>query len=247
MPAQSFAIDSWASRLLFLGVSNGNLRRWFEDHRCLPRAHSFLIRWQLGVEFTSVEFQCSNCHQIQGMAVRTPFSIFEDPIPEYLREGWPELTWESPIAAWQLRHREHVVAERGFTLTRNYTNGRLTVSLVCPCGGVSGASAGWPLEPQPSPTVPREPRDPNYQPSALEVSEIPKVSKSLIQHERLVRHRATGLIYRLPAFTLSLEPVEGETQTLSCSVENLWFEFDRFFGGEDPNRNQTWHERLAKG
>lgn len=241
MPSRSFAIDAWASRLLFIGVSNGPLRRWFETHRCSPRGHTFLVRWQLGPDFTIIEFQCSNCNQIQGLAVRTPFNIFEDPLPEYLQDGWPVLTWDSAIASWQLRHRDHVT-ENPFTLARTFSNGRLSFALVCPCGNVSGPSAGWQLEP----TVEARPsRERSYHPSE-DVSEVPRVVKSEHQQERLVRHRASGRIYRLPAFTVGLEPIEGEAQNLSCPVENLWFEFDRFFGGEDPRKTQTWHERLAK-
>lgn len=246
MPARSFAIDCWASRLLFLGVANGGLRIFLENHRCSPRGHSFFTRWQLGPEFTIVEFQCSNCSQIQGMAVRTPFNLFGDPVAEYLYDGWPELTWDSVISSWQLRHKTHVEGDDAqFTLSRSFSNGRIVFSLVCPCGSLSPPSFGWALEG----TTMAAPVDRStYHSSNLPVSEPPKVIKSTLNNpERLVRHRASGRIYRLPPLTVYLDPVEaGEAQPLSCSVENLWSEFDRFYGSEEARRVQTWHERLAK-
>jgi hypothetical protein len=90
-------------------------------------------------------------------------------------------------------------------------------------------------------------RPTSFHPSEA-VEDLPKVIKSTLQNtERLVRHRASGRIYRLPAFTIHLEPAEaGEAQPLSCSVENLWSEYDRFYGGGDTRKYQTWHERIAK-
>lgn len=243
MPARSFAIDAWATRLLFLGVGNGQLRSFLENHRCSPRGHNFLPRWQLGPEFTIVEFQCSNCHQIQGMAVRTPFDLFVDPVAEYLSDGWPTLTWDSVIASWQSRHKDHVLPDgTSFTLSRAFSNGRITLSLLCPCGELSPPSAGWTLESARGVVVER----PASYPSGGPLSEMPKVIKSTLgNQERLVRHRPSGRIYRLPAFTVHLEPVEGEAQELTCAVENLWTEYERFYGGE-IRKYQTWHERLAK-
>lgn len=245
MPARSFAIDSWATRLLFLGIGNGQLRSFLENHRCSPRGHNFLPRWQLGPEFTIIEFQCTNCSQIQGMAVRTPFDLFSDPVAEYLAEGWPTLTWDSVIASWQSRHRAHVSPDTSqFTLSRAFSGGRITLSLLCPCGELSPSSAGWPLEGTRGVVVADRP---SSYPSTGPISELPKVMKSTLANpERLVRHRASGRIYRLPAFTVHLEPVEaGEAQPLSCAVENLWTEYDRFYGGE-ARKYQTWHERLAR-
>jgi len=244
MPARSFAIDAWASRLLFLGVANGQLRFYLENHRCSPRGQTFQTRWQLGPEFTIVEFQCSNCSQIQGMGVRTPFNLFGDPVAEYLQEGWPELTWDSVISSWQLAHRAHVDVSQ-FLLSRSFSNGRIFFTLACPCGSQSPPSAGWNMEG--GMISAHAERRASYHPSEA-VSDLPKVIKSTLQNtDRLVRHRASGRIYRLPAFTVHLEPVEaGEAQPLSCSVENLWSEYDRFYGGGETKKYQTWHERLAK-
>lgn len=243
MPSRSFAIDCWASRLLFLGVANSGLRMFLENHRCSPRGHTFFTRWQLGPDFTVIEYQCSNCSQLQSMAVRTPFNLFGDPVAEYLYDGWPELTWDSVIATWQLAHREHVAPDQaGFLVSRSFANGRVAFVLICPCGASSPPSAGWPLE-RTGRTDIRPDRPVSFPP---EVSEIPRIQKAVGQNsERLVRHRASGRLYRLPAFTVHLEPVEGEAQPMNCTVENLWTEYDRFYGG-DNSKYQTWHERIAK-
>lgn len=248
MPARSFAVDSWATRLLFLGIANGHLRRFLEEHRCSIRGGSnFGTRWQLGPEYTIVEFECVNCHQIQGMAVRTPFNLFEDPVAEYLQDGWPELLWDSVIASWQLSHRDHVAPDNTqFILSRAFSNGRITLSLLCPCGKVSPPSSGWALEGVRIPT-----ERPQVYRSALTdpVSELPKAVRvpRLDNPERLVRHRVSGRLYRLPAFTIHLEPADvGESQPLSCSVENLGTEFDRFYSASENVRGRTWHERLVK-
>jgi len=241
MPARSFAIDCWATRLLFWGMGNPVLGHWFEHHRCAPRGHNFLVRWLLGADLTTISFECSHCHQIEGTVVRTPFDLFRDPISDFLKDGWPTLLWDSPIATWQLGHRAHVEDLR-FTLARIFQNGRIMFALVCPCGQMSGPSAGWPLSPGFTGSLTGTP-PPHPTP---EISEMPRVVKSNVHQERLVRHRASGRIYKLPAFTVSLDPVEGESNTLNCLVENLWFEFDRFYGSDDSRRTQSWHERLTK-
>jgi hypothetical protein len=178
------------------------------------------------------------------MAVRTPFSLYEDPVAQYLQEGWPELNWDSVIASWQLAHRAHVDTSQ-FSLSRSFSNGRIFFTLACLCGSQSPPSAGWNLEGSNRIPTSGLGRPTAYHPSEA-VLDLPKVIKSAENTERLVRHRASGRIYKLPAFTIHLEPVEGEAQSLSCSVENLWAEYDRFYGGADTRKYQTWHERLAK-
>jgi hypothetical protein len=183
------------------------------------------------------------------MGVRTPFNLFADPVAECLQNGWPELTWDSVISSWQLAHRGHVESDAlaQFILNRSISNGRIFFTLACPCGSQSPPSAGWNLEGTTNSYSAHSGRPLSFHPSAA-VEDLPKVIKSTLQNpERLVRHRASGRIYRLPAFTIHLEPVEaGEAQPLSCSVENIWSEYDRFYGGADTRKYQTWHERLAK-
>lgn len=245
MPERSFAIDSWANGLLFCGFSNQLLREWLETHRCAPRNHTYITRWQLGPEFTLIEFQCQSCHQLQSMAVRTPFDLFKDPIQEYLKDGWESMNWETPIAAWQLQHKGCLTGSP-FVLARSLGQGKALFSLLCPCGR-SSPGTSWPLEARPLPEALSE--EQLYFANTVQDSPEPihsRVFRNDDSSTQLIRHRATGRVYSLPAFTLVLEPL-AEGQPVACQVANLWSEFDRFYDNLDPERKtQTWHERLAQ-
>ena len=239
MAARSFAFDSWVDRLLFYGV-NFRLRDWLETHRCAPRSHTFLTRWQIGPEFTWVSYACQGCTQTQSINVRTPFDLFHEQASTYLRDGWPEMPTESLLWTWQSRHRSHILDTQAL-LQRSYGNGRVRFHLACPCGSASPTTE-WVLEARDVSASASRPR-----PGGTEVgpSGPPQVSKMPGSDRHLIRHRQSGAVYQLPALMLTLTPVE-DTPTVNCGVESLWTLFDRYYEDEDPRHAQTWHERLGR-